>query len=262
MKLFCALPNYMQALIAGILTWIITSLGAAVVLLFKRVKKNTMDIMLSISAGIMLAASFFSLILPAINMASNLGLCSWLTVSIGFILGGILLFISDKLFDKKMKFSKKNFLKRSFMLIFSITVHNIPEGMAIGVAFGSIIYGIDGATLAAAILLAIGIGIQNFPEGTAVSMPLRRDGMSTKKAFLIGCLSGIVEPISALIGAILVLKVQYLLPILLAFASGSMIYVVVQELIPESQNNSRKDLMTLFTIAGFIIMMIFDIIFT
>lgn len=145
------------------------------------------------------------------------------------------------------------------MLIFSITLHNIPEGMAIGVAFGSVFYNLDGATLMSAVMLAIGIGIQNFPEGSAVSLPLRREGMSTTKAFIFGVLSGIVEPISAVIGAILVIKVQILLPILLAFAGGAMIYVVVQELIPESQTNEKKDLMALFTIFGFLLMMIFDV---
>ena len=145
------------------------------------------------------------------------------------------------------------------MLIFSITLHNIPEGLVIGVAFGSLAYGIEGATLASAIALAIGIGLQNFPEGSAISLPLRRDGMSRKKAFFIGQLSGIVEPISAVIGAFLVLKIQTLLPFLLAFAAGAMIYVVVEELIPESQSNARKDLMALFTLIGFSIMMILDV---
>ena len=145
------------------------------------------------------------------------------------------------------------------MLIFSITLHNIPEGMAIGVAFGSVFYNLEGATLAAAVMLAIGIGIQNFPEGSAVSLPLRREGMSPPKAFFFGMLSGIVEPISAVVGAILVIKVQVLLPILLSFAGGAMIYVVVQELIPESQTNKKKDLMALFTIRGFLLMMIFDV---
>ena len=145
------------------------------------------------------------------------------------------------------------------MLIFSITLHNIPEGMAIGVAFGSIKYGIDGATLASSIALAIGIGIQNFPEGTAVSVPLLREGFSKKKAFLIGNLSGIVEPFSAIIGYLLVLKIRVILPFILAFAAGAMIYVVVEELIPTSQTNERKDLMALFTILGFSLMMILDV---
>ena len=145
------------------------------------------------------------------------------------------------------------------MLITSITLHNIPEGLAVGVAFGSIIYGLDGATLSSALLLALGIGLQNFPEGTAVSVPLRREGMSRKKAFFYGQLSGLVEPISGVLGALLVLKVRLLLPYLLSFAAGAMIYVVVQELIPESQTNKRKELMALFTLIGFSVMMILDI---
>ena len=145
------------------------------------------------------------------------------------------------------------------MLIFSITLHNIPEGLAIGVAFGSLAYGLEGATTASAAILALGIGLQNFPEGTAVSVPLRREGMSMKKAFFFGQLSGIVEPISAVIGAILVTKIRLLLPFLLAFAAGAMIYVVVQELIPESQTNKKKEVMALFTLIGFSIMMILDV---
>ena len=249
-----------QALIATMFTWAITSLGSAVVFFFKKVNKNTMDAMLALSAGVMLAATFWSLLSPAIEMANSLKLISWLVVSFGVLLGGLLLFVGDKIFDKlTTKKENSSSLKRSLMLIFSITLHNSPEGMAIGVAFGSVAYNLDGATLAAAVMLAIGIGIQNFPEGSAVSLPLRREGMSTAGAFFFGVLSGIVEPISAVIGAILVMKVQILLPILLAFAGGAMIYVVVQELIPESQTNEKKDLMALFTIFGFLIMMIFDV---
>lgn len=253
--------NYpIQALIASLFTWGITSLGAAVVFLFKKVNKNTMDAMLGLSAGVMLAATFWSLLSPAIEMAENLKLISWLIVSLGVLSGGLLLFCGDKIFDKlTKKKTNSHSIKRSLMLIFSITLHNIPEGMAIGVAFGSVFYNLEGATLAAAVMLAIGIGIQNFPEGSAVSLPLRREGMSPKKAFFFGMLSGIVEPISAVIGAVLVIKVQVLLPILLSFAGGAMIYVVVQELIPESQTNKKKDLMALFTILGFLLMMIFDV---
>lgn len=253
--------NYpIQALIASLFTWGITSLGAAVVFLFKKVNKNTMDAMLGLSAGVMLAATFWSLLSPALEMAENLKLISWLMVSLGVLSGGLLLFCGDKIFDRiTKKKTNSHSIKRSLMLIFSITLHNIPEGMAIGVAFGSVFYNLEGATLAAAVMLAIGIGIQNFPEGSAVSLPLRREGMSPKKAFFFGMLSGIVEPISAVIGAILVIKVQVLLPILLSFAGGAMIYVVVQELIPESQTNKKKDLMALFTILGFLLMMIFDV---
>lgn len=253
--------NYpIQALIASLFTWGITSLGAAVVFLFKKVNKNTMDAMLGLSAGVMLAATFWSLLSPALEMAENLKLISWLIVSLGVLSGGLLLFCGDKIFDRiTKKKTNSHSIKRSLMLIFSITLHNIPEGMAIGVAFGSVFYNLEGATLAAAVMLAIGIGIQNFPEGSAVSLPLRREGMSPQKAFFFGMLSGIVEPISAVVGAILVIKVQVLLPILLSFAGGAMIYVVVQELIPESQTNKKKDLMALFTILGFLLMMIFDV---
>lgn len=253
--------NYpIQALIASLFTWGITSLGAAVVFLFKKVNKNTMDAMLGLSAGVMLAATFWSLLSPALEMAENLKLISWLIVSLGVLSGGLLLFCGDKIFDRiTKKKTNSHSIKRSLMLIFSITLHNIPEGMAIGVAFGSVFYNLEGATLAAAVMLATGIGIQNFPEGSAVSLPLRREGMSPQKAFFFGMLSGIVEPISAVVGAILVIKVQVLLPILLSFAGGAMIYVVVQELIPESQTNKKKDLMALFTILGFLLMMIFDV---
>ena len=249
-----------QALIATLFTWAITSLGAAVVFIFKKMNKTTMDAMLGLSAGVMLAATFWSLLSPALEMAENLELTPWLIVSLGVLSGGLLLYTGDKIFAKlTKKKSNSNSIKRSLMLIFSITLHNIPEGMAIGVAFGSVFYNLDGATLTSAVMLAIGIGIQNFPEGSAVSLPLRREGMKRSKAFLFGVLSGIVEPISAVIGAILVIKIKILLPILLAFAGGAMIYVVVQELIPESQTNKKKDLMALFTIFGFLIMMNFDV---
>ena len=261
---FINLSYPLQALIATLFTWGITALGASVVFLFKTINKNVLDAMLGFAAGVMIAATFFSLISPAIEMAEVLGMIPWLVVSLSFLGGGLLLYIGDKIFDILMRKNKKGkeekqSLKRSIMVISSITLHNIPEGMAIGVAFGSIVYGIPGATLSAAVMLAIGIGIQNFPEGSAVALLLRSEGMSRKKAFLFGNLSGIVEPISAVIGAILVLEVQTLLPILLSFAGGAMIYVVVQELIPESQTNEKKDLMALFTILGFIVMMIFDV---
>lgn len=260
---FSNLDHTIQALIATIFTWGVTAIGASVVFFFKKINKSVMDAMLGFAAGVMIAASFWSLLEPAIEMASNLNMIPWLIAFIGFFTGGLLLFIGDKIyviFSKKIKKSTdKDKMKRCLMLIFSITLHNIPEGLAVGVAFGSLKYGLDGVTLGATCLLALGIGLQNFPEGTAVSVPLRREGMSRKKAFFIGQLSGIVEPISGVIGALLVLKVRYLLPFLLSFAAGAMIYVVVQELIPESQTNKRKDLMALFTLIGFSIMMILDV---
>ena len=259
---FSELSPATQALIASLFTWSITTLGASIVFFFKEVRRGIMDALLGFSAGVMISASFWSLLSPAIEMATNLKMTSWIVAFTGFMSGGLLLFIGDKVFSH---FSSKNNnngagkVKRCLMLIFSITLHNIPEGLVIGVAFGSLAYGVEGATLASAIALAIGIGLQNFPEGSAISLPLRRDGMSRKKAFFIGQLSGIVEPISAVIGAFLVLKIQTLLPFLLAFAAGAMIYVVVEELIPESQSNARKDLMALFTLIGFSIMMILDV---
>ncbi len=265
---FNNLNSVNQTLIATLFTWSITALGAALVFFFKKINKNLLDAMLGFSAGVMISASFFSLISPSIEMANNLNMNVWLTAFIGFMGGGILLFLGDKIFDKiytkkeknyKNNFEKKKSLKRAIMLVVSITLHNIPEGMAIGVAFGSIIYGLDGATVVSACILALGIGIQNFPEGTAISLPLLREGYSRKKSFFLGQLSGIVEPISGIIGTLLVIKARYLLPYLLAFAAGAMIYVVVQELIPESQTNKKKELMALFTLIGFSVMMILDV---
>lgn len=258
-----SLNPIIQALIATIFTWLITLLGASLVYFFKRINKNLMDGMLGFAAGVMIAASFFSLILPALTMAKNLKLIPWLIVFLGFFSGGVLLFIGDKIYDiyeKKHPNTTNNYSKkRCLMLISSITLHNIPEGMAVGVAFGSVMYNLDGASLIAAWTLALGIGLQNFPEGTAVSMPLRREGLSRNKAFFLGQLSGLVEPIAGILGAILVIKMRILLPFLLSFAAGAMIYVVVEELIPESQTNKKKDLMALFTLIGFSIMMILDI---
>ena len=250
-----------QALIASLFTWAVTALGASIVFFFKKVNKTLMDAMLGFSAGVMIAASFFSLITPALEMAKNLNINIPVVISLGFILGGTLLFIGDKIYDliDKGKDNNKNSRKRCFMLISSITIHNIPEGLAIGVAFGSLAYNVTGSSILSALTLALGIGLQNFPEGSAVSLPLRREGYSRKKAFFYGQLSGIVEPISAVIGTILVLKIKTILPFLLAFAAGSMIYVVVEELIPESQTNQKKDLMAFFTLFGFVLMMILDV---
>lgn len=255
--------NYVfLAFLACMFTFFITVLGAMVVFLFKKVNKTLLDAMLGFAAGVMISASFFSLISPALSMAENLNINGPIIVTIGFVCGGLLLFIGDKIFPKIIKKNEnvKNF-KKTFMLIFSITLHNIPEGLAVGVAFGALRYNLHGATLISALILALGIGLQNFPEGTAVSLPLKRYGMSSKKAFLIGSLTGIVEPIASVFGALLVLKVQNILPFLLSFAAGAMIYVVVEELIPESQSNKCKDLMAIFTIIGFAVMMFLDVFF-
>lgn len=249
-----------QALFATIFTWGVTALGASLVFMFKKINKNILDSMLGIAAGVMIAASFWSLLAPAIEMADSLNMNTIIIVSFGFLSGGLLLFIGDKIMSKLRNKSISKTNKRIFMLITSITLHNIPEGLAVGVAFGSTLYGLDGASIMSAWTLAFGIGIQNFPEGTAVSVPLLREGFSKKKAFLFGQLSGIVEPISGVIGALLVLKMRILLPFLLAFAAGAMIYVVTEELIPESQTNESKDIMAMFCLVGFTIMMILDVL--
>ncbi len=262
---FSNIPHVYQALIATLFTWSITALGASLVFLLKKINKTFMDGMLGFASGVMIAATFWSLLLPGIEMAKNLKINAPLMSSLGFLSGGLFLFIGDNIYKyynhkhpKKNNETKNENFKRNIMLITSITLHNIPEGMVVGVAFGSLAYGLSGATLTSATALAIGIGLQNFPEGTAVSFPLRRDGYSRLKSFFYGQLSGVVEPISGVIGAILVMKIRYILPILLCFAGGCMIYVVVQELIPESQTNKQKDVMALFTLLGFIVMMIMD----
>ncbi len=244
----------LQALLATLMTYAFTIAGSALVFFFKKVNRNVMDALLGLAGGVMIAASFFSLIAPAIEKCEQLNQIPWLIVSFGFLLGGVLLFITDKLSAKYLKDSEK---KRNFMLMLSITMHNIPEGLVVGLAFGSIAYG--NVTAMSAFILALGIGIQNFPEGSSISLPLRRSGMSRSRAFFLGQISGIVEPVAGVLGALLVLKVEWILPISLAFAAGAMIYVVVEEIIPESQTNKRKDLMAFFTLIGFIIMMVLDV---
>jgi len=256
---FYNLSAPIQALIGGIFTFIITTLGASSVFLFKKINRTVMDGFLGLAAGVMISASFFSLLNPAFDMANNLEMNSLVVITFGFLIGAIFLFFCDKLFDRKLKKHKKHDTKRLSLLIFSIIMHNIPEGMAIGVAFGSVIYGLDGATILSAITLAVGIGIQNFPEGAAISLPMRREGNSRLKSFIVGSLSGIVEPVSAFLGALLVLKMQIILPYLLSFAAGAMLYVVIEEIIPESQLNKNKGLIALLTLVGFSIMMILDV---
>ena len=246
-----------QSFMAGLLTFLVTAIGSSIVYFFKVINRTMLDGMLGFSAGVMIAASFFSLLNPAIIMCNNLKICAWIITSLGFLGGGLLLFLGDKIFSHLLKHHHQ--IKRPLLLVLSITLHNIPEGLAVGVAFGSVKYHIDGATVIAAIILTVGIALQNFPEGSAVSLPLKREGFSSKKAFIIGSLSAIVEPISAVLGALLVLRIRYILPFLLSFAAGAMIYVVIEEIIPESQTNKSKDLMALFSIIGFLVMMILDI---
>ena len=250
------------SLFATLFTWGVTALGASLVFFFKKINRNVMDAMLGFAAGVMIAASFWSLLDPGISLAEELGKCAWLVALLGFLSGGVVLYIGDKVcnkFMKKLKTSNKDGFKRSILLITSITLHNIPEGLAVGVAFGSLMYNMSEASLLAALVFALGIGLQNFPEGSAVSLPLRREGFSRGKSFFYGQLSGIVEPISGVIGALLVTKIQSVLPFFLCFAAGAMVYVVVEELIPESQSNKCKDLMAFFTLIGFSVMMVLDV---
>ena len=250
------------ALIACSFTYLFTLLGASIVLFFKRVNKNIMDAMLGFAAGVMISASFWSLLAPGIEMANELNQIGWIIAALGFLTGGIILFIGDKVCSKVMEKSEReagNKFKRVLLLIISITLHNIPEGLAVGIAFGALSSTMSEAALMSAIVLAIGIALQNFPEGSAVSLPLRREGYSRGKSFFYGQLSGVVEPIAGVIGALMVQKVQTILPFFLCFAAGAMIYVVVEELIPESQTNEKKDLMALFTLIGFSTMMILDV---
>jgi len=251
-----------QALIATMFTWGITALGSLTVCFFKTVNKKVLNTILGFSAGVMMAASFWSLLAPSIELSEELGYIAWLLPAVGFITGALFVLLSDKFLDKVLK-GRKDVrsavsLKKSILLISAITIHNIPEGMAIGVAFGGIVAGAPGMSLIAAIMLAVGIGIQNFPEGAAVSLPLRNEGFSRTKSFMWGQASGIVEPISAVIGVVLVLTVRSILPFLLAFAAGAMIAVAARELLPESIKEN-KNLATIGLITGFAIMMILDV---
>lgn len=250
------------SLFATLFTWSVTALGAALVFFFKKVNRNVMDAMLGFAAGVMIAASFWSLLDPGINLAVELGKNAWLVAAVGFLSGGIVLYLGDKICSRFMglfKSTNKSGIKRSLLLISSITLHNIPEGLAVGVAFGSLMYDSSEAAVLSALVFALGIGLQNFPEGSAVSLPLRREGFSRGKSFFYGQLSGVVEPIAGVVGALLVTRIRSILPFFLCFAAGAMIYVVVEELIPESQSNKSKDLMAFFTLIGFSIMMVLDV---
>ena len=261
MNWFGDLNPILQALIATTFTWGITLLGALMVCFFKEVNKKALNTILGFSAGVMIAASFWSLLLPSIELSEELGYIAWGLPALGFILGGLFVLLSDKFLDKTLSDKnsiKKDSLKRSILLVSAITLHNIPEGMSIGVAFGGISSGVSGMTLIGAIMLAIGIGIQNFPEGAAVSLPLRKEGFSRKKSFFIGQASALVEPIYAVIGVILVLAIRSILPILLSFAAGAMITVASRELLPESISEN-KNLSTLGLISGFVLMMLLDV---
>ncbi|MGI6161790.1 MAG: ZIP family metal transporter [Christensenellales bacterium] len=260
------LDPIMQALVATLFTWFVTALGSAMVFFFKEINRKVLDAMLGFAAGVMLAASFWSLLAPAIDMAEAAGSIKWLPPLIGFLLGGAFLKLADSIIPHVhiggmtgKKEGVKTSWQRSVLLVTAITLHNIPEGLAVGVAFGAAALGMPSATVAGGIALAIGIGLQNFPEGAAVSIPLRREGLSRFKSFAYGQASGIVEPISGVIGAAAVMAMQPILPYALAFAAGAMIYVVIEELIPEAQTSGNSDIATIGTMLGFAVMMVLDV---
>jgi len=268
MAIFQNLHPVTQAFIAGVFTWSLTAIGAAAVFTTKEVSKKILDSMLGFAGGVMIAASFWSLLAPAIEMSQDKFIPSWVPAAGGFLLGGIFLRLIDKIlphlhlgFAIEEAEGAKTSWQRSTLLVLAVTLHNIPEGLAIGVAFGAIAAGFPSVTLPAAVALTVGIGIQNFPEGFAVSVPLRREGMSRLKSFWYGQLSAIVEPVASVIGAWTVILAKPILPYALAFAAGAMIFVVVEEVIPESQRNENTDLATGGAMIGFMVMMVLDVAF-
>jgi ZIP family zinc transporter len=263
---FVELNPIVQALLATLFTWGVTALGAALVFPVRDLNRRLMDGMLGFAAGVMIAASYWSLLAPAIEMSAEGSVPAWVPATVGFLLGAAFLRLVD-LFPPHlhpgMPMDKAEGVKtqwqRTTLLVLAITLHNIPEGLAIGVAFGAVAAGLPSATLAAAVALAIGIGIQNFPEGTAVSMPLRREGMSSLRSFWYGQMSGMVEPVAGVIGAAVVLVARPLLPYALAFAAGAMIFVVIEELVPESQTGGHSHAATTGAMLGFAVMMTLDV---
>ncbi|MCX6112645.1 MAG: ZIP family metal transporter, partial [Proteobacteria bacterium] len=239
---FLGLNPILQALVAGIFTWFMTAVGASVVLGTKKINRKLLDAMLGFSAGIMLAACFWSLLMPGFEMARQMGMTTWITASVGFMSGGIFMRIFDRflphihpgLFHDRPEGGSSSW-RRSMLLVVAITIHNIPEGLALGIAFGALASGAKTATLGAALALTLGIGIQDIPEGTAVSLPLRREGLKRWKSFMLGQYSGLVEPLAAMVGAAFVIYINSLLPYALFFSAGAMLFVVIEGLIPESQ---------------------------
>lgn len=265
-EFFSSQSPVMAALFATTFTWLMTAIGAAFVFVFKTVHRGVFDGMLGFTGGVMIAASYWSLLAPAIEMAEEQGVPGWLPAAIGFAAGALFLYTMDKLlphlhvnFPKKAAEGVHTNWHRTTLLVLAITLHNIPEGLAVGVLFGAAALGLPKATLGAAIALAIGIGIQNLPEGVAVAMPLRRQGVSRLKSFWYGQLSAMVEPLAGVGGAMAVLFFRSFLPYALAFAAGAMIYVVVEEVIPETQRDKYTDVATLGFMGGFIVMMCLDV---
>ena len=263
---FQTLSPIWQALVGGILTWFVTMVGAACVFVTRSVNQRLLDSMLGFAGGVMLAASFWSLLAPAIEISQQWSMPSWIIPAIGFVSGGLVLWILDKTIPhlhpdlgREQAEGPPTKWHRSILLVTAITLHNIPEGLAVGVAFGGVIAGVPAASLGAAIALAIGIAIQNFPEGIAVAMPLRGEGMSAGKSFWYGQMSAIVEPVAAVVGAATVAYSAPMLPFALSFAAGAMVFVVVEELVPASHRHGNVDLATCCLMAGFTFMMVLDV---
>jgi zinc transporter, ZIP family len=263
---FQNLHPVMQALLATCFTWAMTAAGAAAVFTAKDISRKVLDAMLGFAGGVMIAASYWSLLAPAIEMSEGKDIPAWVPAVVGFLVGGIFLRGVDKVlphlhigFPREEAEGLKTSWHRSILLVLAITLHNIPEGLAVGVAFGALAADLPAASLGAAVALAIGIGIQNFPEGLAVSMPLRREGMSRWKSFWYGQLSAVVEPIAGVIGAATVIIAQPILPYALAFAAGAMIFVVIEEVVPEAQRGGNTDLATMGGMVGFAVMMVLDV---
>jgi len=261
---FTSINPILAAFYATMFTWFLTALGASFVFFFKNMNRVVLDGMLGFTGGVMIAASFWSLLSPAIEMSEGEGFVKVIPAAVGFALGALFIFGLDKLLPHlHINFKETEGVKspwqRTTLLVLAITLHNIPEGLAVGVLFGGVAAGIPEASIAGAVTLAIGIGIQNFPEGIAVSMPLRRMGMSRWKSFMYGQSSALVEPIAGVLGAVAVIFFIPILPYALAFAAGAMIFVVVEEVIPETQQDKNTDIATLGLIGGFIVMMTLDV---
>lgn len=256
-----------QALLATCFTWSVTALGAAAVFLTKEISQKVLDAMLGFAAGVMIAASYWSLLAPAIEMTAEGNGPVWLPAAAGFLSGGLFLALIDRILPHlhlhqpiEAAEGLNTTWQRSILLVLAITLHNLPEGLAVGVAFGAVAAGIPAATLPGAIALAIGIGIQNFPEGIAVALPLRREGMSRRRSFWYGQSSALVEPVAGVVGAAMVLLIRPVLPFALSFAAGAMIFVVIEELIPEAESR-YPDLATISALLGFTVMMVLDVAF-
>ncbi len=269
MQAFAALDPLAQAFLATLFTWLVTALGAGLVFFFVTINRRVLDAMLGFAAGVMIAASYWSLLAPAIGMSAAAGRSPWAAPLTGFLAGGAFLLAADRLMPHLhpgfahagggRAEGLRTGWRRSVLLVLAVTLHNIPEGLAVGVAFAAPAAGAPGASLGAAIALAVGIGLQNFPEGAAVAVPLRREGFSRRRAFVWGQASGLVEPVAGVLGALAVTVVRPMLPYALAFAAGAMIYVVVEELIPEAQQSRDSDMATIGAMLGFAVMMTLDV---